>query len=270
MTILWVSVLAVWQFVLQTHVGGLWYWLGERPLTLIAANIAKINLGNLGLTLRSYATFPHPNALAGFLATSLFIVGFLKSKNQVSQSLFYCVLGFGACGLILTFSRSVILVSLVMLAVNFSHQRQTKLFVFLLSLFTVYCLLSTSLGDPSSLINRIFLSQTALLQAFNHPLLGLGLGTFPYISSVNYQPVHNVYLLLVTELGLPFAVFVAYLCIAIIKPILKLGAWELKLAILTIGLTGMIDHYWLTSVQNLLLLTVFISLLKIESPHASS
>ena len=82
-TVLWTSLLAVWQFFAQTHLGGLWFWIGERPLNLLLPNVAKISLGNLGLYLRPYATFSHPNALAGFLSLGLLLLLYLKNRRLI-------------------------------------------------------------------------------------------------------------------------------------------------------------------------------------------
>jgi|SRR3989344_1577656 len=70
LAIIYASILAISQFILQRTVGGLWWSLGERTFYASTPGIA---LGRvLGvLFLRPYATFAHPNILGGFLALGL-------------------------------------------------------------------------------------------------------------------------------------------------------------------------------------------------------
>ncbi len=63
--IIYSCVLALWQFINQGSVGGLWYWLGERTFNSTTLGIAPG---------RPYATFSHPNVLAGFLIVSILLI----------------------------------------------------------------------------------------------------------------------------------------------------------------------------------------------------
>ena len=70
LSVILVSWLTVWQSVVQSSVGGIWYFMGERTFTSVTPGIANASLQG-SLILRPYAAFPHPNVLAGFLVIML-------------------------------------------------------------------------------------------------------------------------------------------------------------------------------------------------------
>ncbi|MBI4039828.1 hypothetical protein HY389_00545, partial [Candidatus Daviesbacteria bacterium] len=98
--------LAITQFLKG---GSLWFWiLGERTFNLSTPAIAKFNF--LGLdSLRPYGTFSHPNILAAFLVIISPLLFFLL-KNRSWQVI---LLALGGLSLILTSSRTAILVGII-------------------------------------------------------------------------------------------------------------------------------------------------------------
>ena len=83
------SVIAIIQFLLQHSIGGPLWFLGERTFSATTPGIAQIplcfpNKLNCPLMLRSYATFPHPNVLGGYLAVLLPVI-LQYSNNQIIQ-----------------------------------------------------------------------------------------------------------------------------------------------------------------------------------------
>jgi len=107
--VLYSSIIAIAQFILQHSVGGLLWFLGERtfdvntpgiatiqilPISIFPASPAgrnfQFSIFNLREFLRPYATFPHPNVLGGFLAVTLPLIIFnnmtpLFNKFLLSQ-----------------------------------------------------------------------------------------------------------------------------------------------------------------------------------------
>jgi O-antigen ligase len=69
-TVLGESVLALLQVSARGSLGGMLYWVGERTITALTPGAATTVLGG-EVVLRPYATFPHPNVLAGFLLLGL-------------------------------------------------------------------------------------------------------------------------------------------------------------------------------------------------------
>ncbi|MBM3205992.1 hypothetical protein FJZ41_04055, partial [Candidatus Shapirobacteria bacterium] len=71
--VIYSSLLALAQFLSQSSLGGPFWWLGERTFDLSTPGIAKAVFSGQ-LLLRPYATFSHPNALAGFILVALIIL----------------------------------------------------------------------------------------------------------------------------------------------------------------------------------------------------
>ena len=115
-------------------------------------------------------------------------------------------------------------------------------------------------GNPNSFFERQDLVIQSLQVIKQHLWLGVGLGNFVNFVPTIRQPVHNIYLLLIAELGLPAA---SVLIIGFLKYLYKIENWKLKIATLSILVTGLVDHYWLTLPQNILLLVVMLAAVKI-------
>lgn len=275
LSILWTSALAWIQFIKQSSLGGLTWWLGERTFSVSTPGIAKIALGfgtwDLGLALRPYATLPHPNALAGFLLVSgLILICFNNSPWRPPLKLRGGLEGviLPWAGVVvslltvpLTFSRTAIALEILILLIWI----QPLIFKILLLFFSFYFLVSIT-GSAVSIPNRISLNRTALSAIKQSPFFGIGLGNFiPYTLNSLRQPVHNIYLLLVSELGLPAAFAISYWLLAISKKLLSIKHYALSIAILVVATTGLADHYWLTLHQNTLLLVLLLALIKIKS-----
>lgn len=250
---LYSSLIAITQFVLG-HSVGLWI-LGERTFTNTTPGIAQYNLclspTNCRLVLRSYATFPHPNVLGGFLAVilPLAIREFVKGKK-----LFYgAVTTLGTIALVITFSRSAWVAALAGVIILYR-----KRLLFLLVPLIVLAGLLVNVQDESFVVRQEL--NTAAVSMFLHsPFVGVGLGNFltelpkTLVSRTIYflQPVHNIYLLLLSETGLVgFAVF-----IWILRKVKSITAYSLYLLLFL----GLIDHYSFTLQQGQLLFTILLA-----------
>ena len=75
------SIVAILQYNIQSSIGGLFYFFGERSFTASTPGIANASL-NGELVMRAYGTFPHPNVLAGFLVVSMFLIFFIYIVNN--------------------------------------------------------------------------------------------------------------------------------------------------------------------------------------------
>ena len=172
---------------------------------------------------RPYATFSHPNVLMGFLVVSETII--LTNLPH--------------------FSRKITALVLVLV-------------VFVLIL----------LPTRGNLLNgwelRQQLNGLAVQQWAKSPVFGTGLGTSPlYPRNVtNFamlrQPIHNIYLLVLSETGIVgFFLF----GLLIIGNLLRTGNWKLKISFLVIIILGFFDHYWLTQQQTQLLLAIVLGII---------
>ncbi len=115
--VLYSSWLAMFQFVHQGSIGGVFWLLGERTFAFDTPGIARFDFCSplaeaCSLLLRPYGTFPHPNVLGGFLATVLPIVMYMLfphvtgRKHIVITMYYWFVLMSGCIALVLTLSRS--------------------------------------------------------------------------------------------------------------------------------------------------------------------
>jgi len=251
LAVIWTCVLTWWQFIKQGSVGGLWYWLGERTFNLYTPGIAKVGFLDLGLVLRPYATLPHPNALAGFLLVSSLL---LVATNKKIATLALLTVP-------LTFSKSAILAEICVIIFWLIKKFKNKV-LYLAFLFPVflYFYLPTS---TDSVPQRLWLNQQARQVITAYPLSGVGLGNFvSQVPSVR-QPVHNIYLLLIAELGIPVSIVIFYLGF---KKLLTIDYWPLIIPMVI----GLVDHYWITLHQNILLLVLLLSVVQLKSKHDNS
>lgn len=273
------SILGIWQFVLQHSVGGLWYMLGERTFYASTPGIANASL-NGSLVLRPYATFPHPNVFAGFLLIGLVFLGLQFSLQTKLGKIFY-VTAFllGCMALLVTLSRSAIAlgVSIGLVCVSARFSGKTKLlqakiiFACLLALGIVGFLLVPRFTGINvtgeSVVLREQLMQAAWHMFVGTPLLGVGLNNFfihlPKIApTLPLQPVHNIYLLVLSQAGMAGFVLFVYGLVQTFKRLTQLSfADHLRKNIrtftfITLGIVlgiGFVDHYFFTLQQGQLL-----------------
>ncbi len=281
--IIFESLLAIAQFFLGQSVGSIFYFFGERSFTGVTPGIANASL-NGQLILRPYATFPHPNVLAGYLVSSLLFLFLLlfSSKNKRLLVFFIPVFILGSFALFLILSRVAIFLEIVLLLVfgiTFINQRFGKrgvsIFSFLATLVLAAILFATPLHhrfffgsffSDESVTMRASLQTAAISMFLKHPFFGVGLSNFlpnlPLVLSNSgtifyLQPVHNIFLLTLSETGL-----FGFLCIFLFCVFLTKRAWQQKnlffLPILCIGFLGLFDHYPFSLQQGRLLMAFLI------------
>jgi len=276
------ALIALRQFAQQGSLG--LSWLTESPLGLEIDGVAKIVLENLTL-LRPYGSLPHPNILAAFLLISIFFVYYLWLRREHSFFL-NCSLIVVSCllffSLLFTFSRVIIIVfilaSLVYLISNFWSAKKKVFGIFLLflifsSLFLVFAWPEVSVRFPLSLEDqsitlRNFYNQVSFTFISESPWQGVGLGNFvwemkeaiPLLSDWIHQPVHNIYLMIISEVGLiGLIVFLMFLY----QLLGQARKENLILLILFICflLIGLFDHFFWTLQQGQLMFWLILGLL---------
>ena len=296
------SLLAIGQIAKGGSLNGFWWWLGERSFDFNTIGIAQMSVVNNGIV-RAYGTFSHPNSLAGFLLVSLVL--WVKSKDSLSSykvfkviKLNWCwwgVMWSGIIGIILTGSRTIWLLSLLsvvwLMWNNFKNIKNKGkiLFLFAIVLFGVYKMVDYNypiqnfLGgwDENGLLKRGQLNLAALKMIKDSPLVGMGLGNF-LVNLPNYQknnqifwfqPVHNIVLLLISEIGLLGVIIFNFQFFRQrrtsfhftffnkIKNLIKNNDKIMLLILGIIFLSGMVDHYWFTLPQNMWLLALIFALI---------
>lgn len=255
--------LVILQFINKHSIQGIFYFLGERYMTLSTPGIAKAALNGIEI-LRPYGTFSHPNSLAGFYLLVYFFV-LLNKKLDKFILLKNFMLLFSSFLILFSFSKIAIVVYLILNTLYWilnTKNCRLCLIAKILVVFTVSLIFLQSSGDPLSLSNRIYLFQNAIKIITSRPIFGVGMGAYLtaqniYPTRIPYffqQPVHNIFILFVSETGLIISLFVFWRLFFWVKKMLKKNGFIFLVAVVLI--TGLFDHYWLTLQQNFLLLAV--------------
>lgn len=249
------SVQAIWalgQALLQQDFG--LQILGEPSLDQATPHLARF-----GEFIRGYGSFPHPNILGGFLALSILLTfqTSIEKKSKITLIVLQCL------GLLATFSRSALLaLALVSLMQKHRFRKWFSLGAAVLLVLFFAARGINFLQDPAFL-ERLSGYQIALDMILAYPF-GVGLSHFTlYMDSVSvvalmpwdYQPAHNVLLLLLAEIGIASTLVLSGGVFYALRKNPQYLAPALLLAVI-----GVFDHYWLTQDQGrafLILVFVF-------------
>lgn len=277
--LLYSTLLAWFQFI-SGHTLGLWI-LGERTFNASTPGIALVTLNGQDY-LRPYATFPHPNVLAGFLLVGIILIYELR-RNKNAPPLFYSfTLLLSLSALIITFSHSAWFAGAALLFISVIQAFRRRLAVIGRSLLIILIAgsflivwVGRNLKDfPQEVGQRLELSSVALRMAEDFPLTGVGLNNF-IVRLPEYgispgttwflQPVHNIFLLVLAETGIIGFLFFLWFLFSFLGKLEigtgdPSGVWKLAIPFLVILITGMADHYWLTLQQGQLLTAIVVGM----------
>jgi len=266
--------LSLFQMVKGSSLNGFFWYFGERKFNLLTPGIAKGDFFGR-LFLRPYGTFSHPNSLAGFfLVVFCFLAANIKSLNFLGK------ISLPFCFLLIFFSFSQIAwlcLGFVILAIFFK-KFFLKLFSFKKLIFPIFVLISLfplllnkKFPQINSIEERSFLLQSSFKLISRYPLLGVGLNNFiiglakqESFLGKKYllQPVHNLFFLVISEIGILGFLLLFFLVRKNFKnkkPSLPfLSNHSLEISLFIVFFTGAFDHYWLTLIQNQLLFFLLI------------
>jgi len=283
--------IAITQFFLQHSLNGVLWWLGERYFSSSTIGIAKTTYPLLrhivpwfgNERIEPYATFPHPNVLAGFISIILTVLIYMIVWNKklrahlillsvplvlvlyLAQSISaYIALSVGALFLFLIRIKPKKSVALMGLTVGI-----TCLFIVATSIIITLITPVAENSSNTSLTRRTQLNTVATTIIVSRPFFGVGAYNFipvvpsyvQHYSSMFLQPVHNIYLLLLSEYGLvSICVFFLWIMFTKKRPPLSRVHPIMLLCITELLIIGSLDHYSLTLQQGKMLMTVFFSL----------
>lgn len=261
--------LSIIQLVNKHSVQGVFYYFGERLLTLSTPGVAKASIQGIEF-LRPYGTFSHPNSLAGFFLLVYFFVLIYKKFNRY-LSLKYLFLFISSILVFISFSK-IAIISYLILNTGYYFILNTKIscrickIARLSVIFLISLIFLQATTDPLTVSKRIELMKNSIAIVSRYPIQGVGLGAYlieqAKFSSKFYlffnQPVHNIFLLFVSETGFVLGGFLLYQLINQLIHRLTKDQWLLILAVI---FTGLFDHYWLTLQQNFLLMSLITGLI---------
>lgn len=261
------SLLAFGQFLSSSSIG---FWvLGERDFTISTPTIAKFDFQGLQL-LRPYATFPHPNTMAGYMAVVLPLLVFLHQgliKDKFFDLGLRLATVISGLAVLITVARVGLLAWLIA-ALTILQKRSRLILGGIILLFSpfLYIRFSSLFNfDFLTVLRREELMEVALNMFFTSPLFGVGLNNFiPKAADLLLvgpsrflQPVHNIFLLSLSETGIIGFAGLALLLGVPIYLLIKNGYKTNSLILTTLCLIlflGLFDHYFLTLPQGYRLL----------------
>lgn len=273
-----ISLVGILQVLRGQTTSRLFYLLGERSFSIFTPGIAITNIFGLNI-LRMYSTFPHPNALAGFVVVSVIFI--VISKKFILKPIEKIILLFALISTCLTFSLSSVVGVIAVMSISIvfrKHIFDRKLY-FLLIIFYAFLSMSLSIFSSELINHNLFVQQSfkERLQLADFAgrllpgnwILGTGLNTFiKSVTTLNrgnvlvwlLQPVHNIFLLIFTETGVAGIIVSFYLLYSYInKMVIFKNKWALAILIFILT-TSLFDHYWFTIQQNMLLMSLMVGL----------
>lgn len=275
------GLLAIWQFINQEVWASKWLGMAYQSGKLLGASVVEFGLERW---LRAYGSVPHPNILGAFLVLSFIAVVYLitRLENKYQKLFLIFSSSFIVLGILFSYSRSAWLVFGLIFIAGFIWllkliredwiRRFTKwLFLYLLILLTLFSLTTLSIvktrlniGAPARLEIK---SNTERLESYrqagqiikDHAILGVGIGNYTFELQNKYpdlvlwdiQPVHNVYLLILAELGL-FGFLILGLAIGyILVRLIRCKKWSFVFVFLCLSVLVFFDHFWWTTASGL-------------------
>ncbi len=193
--------------------------------------------------LRAYGGTPHPN-IFGLIILCALLLGIYLFIKRNSNIFFKTFILFGivllTANILYTFSRTIWLTSILSIfaLIIYSYKNNRQIFkrliipVLLISLTILIIIIlsynlffdriskDTTFSHNSISDRSLYISQSKSL-IISHPVIGVGIGNYTNTLKINsktkkplwqYQPVHNIYLLISSELGLiGFGLFILFI-----------------------------------------------------------
>lgn len=262
------AILTTLQFMNKGSLQGLFYFFGERFFSMSSPGIATASLNGVEI-LRPYGTFSHPNSLGGFF---LLLYAFALSAKPMkishvvlaalSSFLVFFSFSKAAIGAFLLITITSALIQFVDRPLKSKKPCLPCLVSRILIPLVLGFLFFQAKGDTYSIDKRITLIEQALILFQQNPLFGVGFGNNLYLQAqfpskypeFFLQPVHNIFLLLMVQGGTIITALFTWIAF-------QLATKKRTLVFIAIIMTGLVDHYWLTLVQNMLLAGVVFGLL---------
>lgn len=294
------SVIGLWQFFSQNVAASTWLGISAQSATTLGASVVETDTGRW---LRAYGASSHPNVYGFLVALALVaaIAWFVVHKGHHKRIALMTFIPLLSAGLFVSFSRgafvatSAALLTFFFFIVSHPDRRRAmgKYFFALGVVAAVFGIFGALYSDPFfaritaqgrlesySLSERSRIVNEALELTARYPIFGVGPGQMvfavakeisPTLAWWQYQPVHNLYLLLAAEIGLTGV----FLCIALLFFTLRTlwhgrGHWTdhtfpvFSAMVILLFVSAFFDHFlwssWVGMLLFWLILGVFYSL----------
>lgn len=237
------AIIAVGQFLKQSSLG--LRFLGEPMIGKMVEGVAKLEFGPIKI-IRPYGTFSHPNILAGSLLLAISLASVMIKKTLFRQKKFISIalITLLSLAFLLTFSRSALVAALItsILYLFFTHRKAFWGVIAGIVSLTLLVTASIFLWKENPLSTLLFASHGEAFQErftylgislkmfLAHPF-GVGLGDFTFamqnytaekLSPWLFQPVHNIFLLILNEGGMLTGLLLIILIMLHFKALIKI------------------------------------------------
>ncbi|MFZ5424418.1 MAG: O-antigen ligase family protein [Patescibacteria group bacterium] len=255
------------QWVNQSSLFNNYLFFGEQPYNANTKGVVTDNIFGR-VKIPPYGLFRHPNVFGGFL--SVIIVWLIYYWYKVPKLMFLFIASIFV--LVLTLSQMawisfiVGLLLLILFTTRFKYMNSFyKILVFLILVAGLLVPLVSQnklVSSYSSLYRRVDLARGSLEIVKQYPLFGSGLNTnttliekYIYkVESVRFpQPVHNVFLLLISEAGVIALVSFLFMFVRTLHHLLNRKDNFAKLMLVSLAqfiILGSFDHYIFTILQT--------------------
>lgn len=275
------SILGIIQFVMQKTWACKWLGMAEHLPEIIGTQVVA---GGFGRVLREYGAFPHPNIMGMFLVIAIILAIYLTLSNMKVRRrrlAFMCSIIILQVGLMMTFSRQAWLALCVGLFILLILYRPRKTVVKLIALVALVSIVFILIYSPLvlnrfnfdqalesySLEQRALHQQDAFTVIQKHWPTGVGLGNYTKI--VKTEPVHNIYLLILAELG-----FLGLICFFLLIGLFFYALIENRqrtlerrisgVIVIVLLLLGCFDHYLWTLFPFSLIFWLWLAFFSVE------
>ena len=244
--------------------------IGEQIIGADILGVAKINLEEGIKQIRPYGSFLHPNILAAYLMSILFIsLNYLKKQSLILWIPLLTI------GIFLTHSRAAILATLagfgLIILFKFIKEKEITKWIGIGIITTVF-IGSFWMLQNSHLINtkdtswqeRLNQNEISKEMIYENPL-GVGVRNFTLemenynktkLKPWEFQPVHNTYLLILNETGVQGILIFFLLLITFIW---KYWDSRYNIALLSLILIAPFDHFLWDSFVGIMLIGIVLS-----------
>ena len=270
--------LGIWQFVTQSTFASKWLGIASHdPRELGTAVIETIASGGVGERwLRAYGGLDHPNIFGAFLVIGLLLLlGFiLNNQKRRWQKYYYSLWLILILGLGVSFSRTAwlafafgLLAVFIISVIKKQYLSQKRVLQLVLMSAVIAFMFVSLYGnlistrfdfsnrlEQKSVFERVAGFEQGKKVVLNNLFFGVGISNFPRALTATqagerswyYQPVHNTFLLLFSEIGvfgfIGFILLVFYLKIGKkyhqTEDVYKFGIYASLIILL------FFDHFW--------------------------
>jgi len=264
------TILSMYQWQTGHSFNRFAYWLGERDVNINQPFIPKARFINT-VKLRPQGTFSHPNSLSAYaVIVSVIIFNFLTKQSHKYK---FMLIPLFLSVIIITLTQSfntylsLLLSFLTFLTYKYLYKKIHILFFpLILGIFVPLLIAFSSYSSThDSIMRRIVHYQIILPYVRAFPL---GTGPNQFITHLPkfitpsldlLQPLHNTYWLIILQLGIPLSALSLFI---VVKTFHSKSSPVHIFLVSFILYTAIFDHYWITLVQNQLLLALSFHLVR--------